>query len=113
MDWTRITNKLFTGKKQEQEISLEPLLQNYFTQMKAELNIRLLCEADAENGADLFRSEFFQVPEQVLWIENIILTDCERQPCRKKEKKGKSGSRWESIKNRLLGFSHKRQKERK
>lgn len=106
MDWTRITNKFLIRKKwgrkieltETKEIPLESMLQTYFTQMKTDLNSRLLCEENAGG-----RVEIFQPAEPVLWIESIIITGWERQPDKKKEKKGKPDSRWEKIKNRLLG----------
>lgn len=106
MDWTKITNKFLIRKKrgreigltETKEIPLESILQTYFTQMKTDLNSRLLCEENT--GGEV---EIFQPTAPVLWIESIIITGWERQPAKKREKKGKPDSRWEKIKNRLLG----------
>lgn len=82
MDWTRITNKFRNKKKQKAKtvsansckILSEPMLKDYFTKMAADLNYRLLCEAD-----------LFLLAEQMLWVERITVTGIEYSFGDKKE----------------------------
>lgn len=82
MDWTRITSKLCREKKP----SLEVIMQEYFIDMTADLNLRLLCE-----GTD----------GQMLWIESIAVTSCES--ALDAIVKGMTASFRKRIKNCLLG----------
>lgn len=93
MDWTRTMNS--------KDPSPEQAVQEYLAGIRAELNLRLLCEA-----AD----------EQMLWIESITVTDYKTPPPRpekdrtegKAQKFSRIASLWERMKHRLLGRKGKK-----
>lgn len=95
MDWTRTMNR--------QESSPGQAVQDYLTGITADLNFRLLCEAE---------------DEQMLWIESITVTDCVTTPPQtekdrteeKRQKPNRLASLWKRIRNRLLGRKGKKKK---
>lgn len=91
MDWKRITNKFRKAGGRKEQLSApsiliqgQQILTDYFARMTEDLNFRLLCEI-----ADT----------QVLWIDSITVTGYEIV---------QKNSRWERIKNRLLGKGGKK-----
>lgn len=51
--------------KHEKEQELEQMLEDYFSEMIMDLNLRLLADMERETGMD----------EQILWVERITLTE--------------------------------------
>lgn len=119
MDWTKTTNK--------QKPIPEQTVQDYFNEMAADLNFRLLCEtADSPSEtADKVsipasgkgrKAELLLPPKQMLWVESITVTDYEiapylREKNRRTEKRKKpklKNSLREWIINCLLGRKGKK-----